>query len=370
MKILYVIDHLGGGGAENQFVEIVSRNALLGMNVHCVLTEGEGHRKEKLILRNVPVDYIGQNNGRALLASVLRLRGLISNFQPHAVHSFLMYSGFVTAAAIKTLAKKPKFIYTDFCHTDAILEEVPFTSLKQSLAKWAIKQADLYTTDSRQVIDRMVETGYVDRSLSRFVPSGIDMDSGDRPLKGDARKELAIGDDVKMISVIASLVNRKGQHHMINAMKSVLESFHGSMLYIVGTGPEEPALKALAHRLGIADNVVFTGYRVDANLFIAASDVMVLPSRFEGMPNVVMMAMLLGTPVVATGRYGTMDLIEHEVSGMLAPWGEPDAIADMVCRVLADSEMAGEMAANARERIREFSFESVARQYCDIYMSV
>jgi glycosyltransferase involved in cell wall biosynthesis len=102
-------------------------------------------------------------------------------------------------------------------------------------------------------------------------------------------------------------------------------------------------------------------------MFINAADVFVLPSLYEGMPNVVMEAMALGTPVITTGQYGAMDLIEHGEAGILTRPGDIVGIRDGILRFLGNAEFSRGVAQKAQEKIQGFDFSRVSEEYARLY---
>ena len=142
-------------------------------------------------------------------------------------------------------------------------------------------------------------------------------------------------------------------------------------LVLVGSGEHSDALTRMADRLHLNDRVHFTGFRADRLALLRGFDVFVLPSRSEGIPRCVMEAMAAGVPVIATDIAGCRALIDSQEHGLLFPVGDARALAQFI-RQLEDGEIdAGELARNARRRIREdYSAARMARQYEALYSAV
>jgi glycosyltransferase involved in cell wall biosynthesis len=139
-------------------------------------------------------------------------------------------------------------------------------------------------------------------------------------------------------------------------------------LLLVGEGSARGELEAAARRLGVEEDCRLLGHRADVADLHHAFDLFVQSSDYEGTPNVVLEAMALGTPVVATAAGGTAELIEDGVEGLVVPPGDPVRLREAIESALADREAAARRAAAARARIEgPLSFESRMRAVERIY---
>jgi glycosyltransferase involved in cell wall biosynthesis len=160
----------------------------------------------------------------------------------------------------------------------------------------------------------------------------------------------------------------KGVDVLLEAFARVVRELPGARLQIVGEGPRRAELEAQARRLGLGPSLVFRGTfpRRELPALLDAARLLVLPSRSEGLPRVIVEAMARARPVVATRVGGIPELVEHGVTGLLVPPEDPDALADALVRLLADRDLAARMGAEARRRAlardpaREFA-EGIAR---------
>ena len=135
-------------------------------------------------------------------------------------------------------------------------------------------------------------------------------------------------------------------------MPRLLDDEPSTRLLIVGDGPLKPHLEETSRRLGIAAAVDFTGYLSDVASAYAAMDVFVLPSRYEGMPIALLEVMAMGIPVVGTRVDGIADLIEDAGTGLLVPYGDPQALSSAVLRLLSDAALRERICSNARFVVR------------------
>jgi hypothetical protein len=119
-------------------------------------------------------------------------------------------------------------------------------------------------------------------------------------------------------------------------------------LALAGEGEERAALESLARELGVAPRIAFLGWRRDVGALLAASAMLVVPSRIEPLGNVVLEGFSAARPVVAAAAEGPRELIEHGRNGMLAPTGDPAALADAIRTLLDDPARAASIAAAGR----------------------
>lgn len=134
-------------------------------------------------------------------------------------------------------------------------------------------------------------------------------------------------------------------------------------LMLIGSGQEEADLRALAAELGIADRVIFAGFRPDPTPFYQTADLFVLSSNFEGFGNVIVEALACGTPVVSTDcPSGPAEILENGRYGRLVPVNDPSALAEAIEAALAETPNKAQL----QQRAAEFSPAIAARQYLDL----
>jgi glycosyltransferase involved in cell wall biosynthesis len=167
---------------------------------------------------------------------------------------------------------------------------------------------------------------------------------------------------------VARLAEVKGQRAMLQALSRIEATAVFVGRDLERGGAYERELRAEADRLGVADRVVFAGYRDDVPALLAGCDVFCLPSSVEGLPLVVLEAMAQGRPVVATAVGGTPELVVDGETGFLVPAGEADALAKALARVLGDRALADRLGEAGRRRVAaEFSLAAMADRILRMY---
>ncbi|MDO8962995.1 MAG: glycosyltransferase family 4 protein [Coriobacteriia bacterium] len=172
-----------------------------------------------------------------------------------------------------------------------------------------------------------------------------------------------------VVGCIARLELVKGVDVFIRAAAAATGS--AARFVIVGDGSQREALEALASDLGVSGSVTFTGVLAPATPALAKLDVVVVPSRSEGLPMVVLEAMALERPVVASAVGGIPEAVDDGVTGLLVPPDDPEALAAAITRLLDDPAMRASMgAAGAARVVDHFSLEDQMRQYLGLFRSL
>lgn len=185
------------------------------------------------------------------------------------------------------------------------------------------------------------------------------------PSRDPARRaEMLAGGPDYLVFTPARLHQQKGHGFLLEAAARVPDA----TFVLAGDGPLRAELEAQARSLGIADRCRFLGQRSDVPELMAAADLFVLPSLYEGLPVSVLEAMAAARPVVATAIGGTDEAITHEATGLLVPPRDPESLAAAIRRLQADPRLAASLAVAGRERVeREFSVAATARGVTRIY---
>jgi glycosyltransferase involved in cell wall biosynthesis len=197
------------------------------------------------------------------------------------------------------------------------------------------------------------------------VPNAVDCDLQVTP--ADLSKEFSIPKEARSIVAAGRLSPEKGHGYLVDAMRQLKALVPPVHLIILGAGKEQPSLERQIRESQLADRVVLGGFREDVLGCIAAADLVVNPSLTEGLPNVVLEALALKTPVVATDVGGVGELVIHGQTGWLVAPADPGALAAAMVQALADRDHARRMAENGfRLVVSSFSFSSQAQRLAEV----
>lgn len=182
--------------------------------------------------------------------------------------------------------------------------------------------------------------------------------------KANARKELQIADDAKVIMNVGELLPNKNQKTAILAMKTICKKYPAAQLLVAGNGPELENLTRLVQQEGLQSHVRFLGYTLALNAYNNIADCTVACSFREGLPMNVIEAMLCGNAVVASNNRGHRELVEDGVTGFLVEPTDVQAFADRIIQVL---DAPAVYARAARERAQAFTDQNVYKELQKIY---
>lgn len=206
---------------------------------------------------------------------------------------------------------------------------------------------------------RIIPNGF---HASRFRPS---------PSRDAFRKRLGVGDEVPLALYAGRLASNKGLHHLVPAFARVARGVPGARLVLAGEDQGLGAgLRALAREHGVEDRVTFTGHLSDEDYraALACADVFVLPSEWEAFGIVLVESMACGVPCVATRVGGAADVVVDGETGFLVPYGDEEALAGALARVLADRALARRLGEAGRGRaFATYSWDAVVERTLALY---
>lgn len=286
------------------------------------------------------------------------------------VHTHNSKAGFLGRLAAK-LAGVPVIVHT--VHGFAFHDEEPFWRqvLFRNLERLGSRWCDKMIFISQPLIDWAVKDHIVGEEKITKIYSGIQVDKF-HPVTSEEkhriRSKWSLKQEEAVVGMVSKLWEGKGHGVLIEAFKLLKEKIKDAKLVIVGEGHLYDELFRMVDNNGLRESVLFTGFQMDVSEIIATFDVAVLPSFFEGMGRVILEAMAMGKPVVASRVGGIPDLIDQGVNGLLVPPGDVKELADALEKVLNDKGFARKMGREGRKRIKgQFSAHVMVQSIEQLY---
>jgi len=225
---------------------------------------------------------------------------------------------------------------------------------------------------SLSVKEYLIEQGVAAERID-VVYNGIDPNRFLPPIHiGEAKRAVGIGEDTLVIGHVAHLTKKKGHEWFLNAAAQVATQVPQAKFLLLGEGTERASLEHQASTLGITERVIFAGFHSDVRPWMAAMDVLTLPSiATEGFGRVLIEAASMEKPTVASTIGGMPEVIAHGETGFIVPVSDVDALAHALSTLLQDSALRQTMGQAGRQRVLEnFSEEKMVSNTEKVYESV
>lgn len=299
-------------------------------------------------------------SGRAYVTELRKVVKLLSSWGPDILHthgyrSDLLHGDVARAKGIATVTT---------LHGSSRMGGL--SHLFEWIQEGALKRFDAVIAVSEPLERSLLERGVRPERI-HDIPNAWTPSADSLP-RHDARQELGMSDRELRIGWVGRLIPIKGCDVFVEALSHLPRDRWCAS--VVGDGPERSRLEALAIDLSIEERVDFMGVVPDAARFFSAFDVLVLSSRSEGTPMVVLEAMGMGVPVVATAVGGVEDLLRDGLNGWLVPPEDPVRLARAIWAALDDPGERAARARRAHELVRErYAFDSWIERHVDAYRS-
>ena len=363
-RLALVITEIEPGGAERCLVEIAiglarSKFSPLVVSLAPPPTVVKTILVKRLETAGVPIHFLGLTQSWNYFAGVRRLADLFREEEIDVVQTFLFHANIVGARAAKA-ANVP--------HMLAGMRVADPRPWRNFVERLATSSAERFVCVSQSVAEFCRLRGFSAEKLV-VIPNGVDVD---RWKKIQHRQPIAQGlaQGRRAIVFVGRLDKQKGLDGFFRELPRVFESMPQHDLILVGDGPLRPQLEQHSQRQGIANRVHFVGWQPDTAPFIAAADILVLPSRWEGMPNVVLEAMAAGKPVVATQAEGTVELLGVTALDQTAMVGDWSGFRQQLIGIGKNPQLAAELGQKNQARAAQFSISAMVRRYERLYDSI
>ncbi|MBJ7598142.1 MAG: glycosyltransferase family 1 protein [Candidatus Nephthysia bennettiae] len=249
-----------------------------------------------------------------------------------------------------------------------------FGSFGSALVRLTERLLDRLTTRSIAISPEIAadlrEAG-IGRNKTTLIPLGLDLERLADPGPGSLRRQLGLDDGQPLVGLVGRLVPIKAPGLFLDASRRVMESLPAARFVLVGDGELRAELERRVGDEGLRHAVRFTGWRSDLAEVYGVLDLVVCCSINEGTPVSVIEASAAGKPVVGTRVGGMPSVIQHGVTGLLVPPGDPAALAAAMIAILGDRDLAGRMGAAGTAFSHErFGRERMVSQVRDLYLGL
>lgn len=352
IKIFYLITTSKIAGAEKQLFELVNRldKNKYDIFVCTIMGEEKGELLKKVRIEGIKCDSLNINSKWHFL-KVFKLIFLLKKEKPEILQSFLFFDNLLARVFGKIL------------HIPIIISgqrnvETHRSKLRNFIEKTTISFSDCIVSNSYAGKDILINREGLSEDKIRVIYNGINLDSV---------SDIKNNNDCQSLGYVGRLEKQKGIVFLLEAM-AILNNKKLKLL-IIGDGKEKEVLELKSRELGINDCVEFLGRKENAWNYMKDFGIFILPSLWEGMPNVILEAMSQGKLIIATNVGGVPEIIIDRENGFLIEPGKAKDLAEKIDYVLNLPEEEKRMVReNARKTVeKNFSIDKMVKEYENLY---
>jgi glycosyltransferase involved in cell wall biosynthesis len=370
-KILYVIDNLEFGGGERGFLQLIKGLDRNRYRIHvAALAGGEFYKMLKAMgIQTIAVDMSYKCNRKA----VKTLVDLLKEENYNIVHSQGARADFFTRLAVG-LSKRSNLICTVQMPADGFNVSIFRKALYRLLDRLTEKYVDGFIVVSNELKRLLIERHRIPPDKIFKVPNGVEIDYFKPDVPATKIEFLREFFGLDKSSVVIGAVGRfcwqKGFDILIRSIPEIAHSNPDLKVILVGAGALKGRLEGLAESLNVLENIVFAGFRRDIKQILAAVDLLVVPSLREGFPMIVLEAMAMAKPIVASDLPGMSEQIVNGETGILVAPKNVDALTYAINELLASRGRANDIGLKARQYVvNNFSFQTMVAKTERVYQN-
>jgi glycosyltransferase involved in cell wall biosynthesis len=321
---------------------------------------------EKLEDLSIPVFRLSEESAYDL-STIQKLKRLLSQLKPDLIQTHAVKSHFLTR--LSGVHHSVPWIAFHHGYTSTSWRNYFYNELD----RWSLKAASQVVTVSHASLEQLRSKGIHSekiRVIHNAVHAGYSTEPVDTPSVAALRASLGIPVGQKVILSVGRLSKEKDQASLVDAMTELRGSFSPYLL-IVGEGPEQKTIVERARTLRLTNKVILMGQQDHIRPFYALADVVVISSRSEGSPNVLLEALAAGVPVVATAVGGIPEMVEDGKHALLVRHGNTRQMATSIARIFTEPDVAQNLVRNGKILVRtKFSPEERARTLSELYEKI
>lgn len=353
LRIVHVVSSMRVGGMEQLVVRFTESQRNMGHDARVVALQG-GPLLNTARESGLPVQVLG---GKRTLLRVIRGAAALARLRPDIIHAHNPTS--LHYAVLGKLVSRARVVMTDHAQTKGIQR---VASVREQRLTDAVVAVSNDTAMKASVRGRAIPLSVIHNGID-LTPVNTDRNA--------VRNRLGLPDGVVGI-IVASMEKVKRHKDLLLALALLRDQELPVTMLIVGDGPERKHLEEMTHDLKLGDEQIrFLGIRSDVTDLLGAADFFVLPSEMEGLPVSMLEAMKQSLPVIATPVGGVPELITHNLSGLLTPVSDPEALAQTISRVVRDPQLRALLGEAGYQRVNaDFDFMKMMVRYIELYYRV
>lgn len=374
IKVIFFLPQLGGGGAEMNAVRLAGGLLRNGVQPLYVVCRGPGNYTEQLPdgveVIVLPTGKFSSSTLR-LLRSVKPLVDLIESVKPDVICPVMPMPSLVVLHAVQRCIHRPKVALSIQSNlVPVVRRRLDVVQLLMTvMINRIFPRADCVIALSRgvagdvsNVVPKLKNRIEVVHNVGLPLQTQLDVLDQEPPSR-------APGVQIRFLAC-GRLVEAKGYPILLEAFSKVSRKLNSELL-ILGDGHLRSELEALALKLGVGDRVSFLGFRKNPFVYMHEADIFVLSSLWEGFANVIVEAMSMGTPVVATDcPYGPGEIITNGENGLLVEKANAEALSEGMLKLASDDVLRKKLVQAGKLRSLDFSVDRISAHYAEIFRNL
>ena len=348
-RVLYVVENTTFGGGERGFGQLSTSIDKSRFLPH--IAAHPGGPLENMALDN-DLNFFPLNmNRKANLKTISEITKIINRHKINLVHSMGSRADFFARMAVRNVISA-KVVST----IAMLIEGYDVSRLRKLIYKcadcYSSRFVSRYITVSKALKQRLVKERKISEKKISVIYNGVELDKYDpeRFHANKLRKLLNIENSTVLVGSIGRMVYQKGFKYLIEAARILHRKNFNIHFVLIGEGPDEKSLKELVETYDLSDICTFTGQRFDIPQLLSDLDIFAFPSVLEGLPRVVIEAMAMAKPIVATNIDGVREQLEHGSTGFIVPPGQAATFAKAIAQLIEDKDMATRLGSEARKQ--------------------
>lgn len=358
--IIHLIGSLESGGAENLLLRTLPLLNEDDAFDHQVITlTRPGELTPEFQKQNIHTSHVG-------VSSVMDVRGMrdlvrvIQARNPALVITYLFHASLISRLVLR---RQVKSLIIPFLRSTYNFPRYLPARIFEILTKPLVGH---YFANSEAVRDYYVSNIGVPAHKITVIHNGIDVSVYDRADGASVRATLGLPESSSVITCVANLASNKGHRYLLESFEKLAPKYPAAYLLIVGEGAERAALERQVLAYRSKDRILFLGRRSDIPNILAATDVFVLPTLFEGLSNAVLEAMAARCAIVTTDIPESRVVIRHDDTGLLVPIENSVALAEAIDRLMGDTALRKRIGDRARDMVvKHFDLHVIAHEWND-----
>ena len=359
IHIAHIINSFEMGGLEKLLVYFLKELDHNRFKSSVIGLENIGDLKSSFESLKVSVFALQKRKGTDL-SLIKKISQIIKEQNIHLIHTHNLGSHFYGSLAAIMSGLKPRV------HSQHGIET--HFGIKEYLKHQYLNNKNDYFICVSKGVENFVRNKWRPRCNLLTIHNGISSSFKNIQITQNVRAQIGIPKNSKVIGHVGRLSEVKDQSTLINAFHLLLQKDNNVSLIIIGDGPLKTTLEAIANDLGIGEKVYFLGFRNDIRDILNILDVFVLSSLYEGISVALLEAMITSIPVVVTEVGGNIEIIKHQINGLVVPPKNPLELAEAIKKILIDKNLSFSLAKTAHETVEsKFSMKAMVDSYGEIY---